>query len=296
MAVKNKCEVCGSEFSVSPCRANSAKACSKECRLIVAAKSRSRPKIELTCKRCGKSFIERQCHAERRVFCSMECRNADYLESSPKRIGKDNPAWKGGRILRSDGYLYISSYEHPFTSNGYVLEHRIVIEESMRKMNPTHHFMVEIEGDVYLMPDIDVHHLDHNKANNDQSNLVACTKQAHKDIHSGRLTEIGQVWPEQCNSVQHDPGRTDRICSTCRKSFKAKPADVLRGGAKFCSRKCYDLSRTTDVTLPVLINVTCETCGMLFDAKRYKVAKGEAKFCSSDCYQKSRRKSKSTQE
>lgn len=43
--------------------------------------------------------------------------------------GTNNPNWRGGRTRRQDGYVLIHSPNHPFANNGYVLEHRLVIEK-----------------------------------------------------------------------------------------------------------------------------------------------------------------------
>ena len=47
--------------------------------------------------------------------------------------GKNNPNWKGGKILIS-GYVYIYSHIHPNkTKDGYVCEHRLVMEEFLNR-------------------------------------------------------------------------------------------------------------------------------------------------------------------
>ncbi len=48
--------------------------------------------------------------------------------SPPK--GADNHNWKGGRIVQKSGYVRIHSPDHPnSTKEGYVLEHRLVMEK-----------------------------------------------------------------------------------------------------------------------------------------------------------------------
>ncbi len=50
------------------------------------------------------------------------------------RIGKKAPHWKGGKIIKEDGYILIFSPNHPYKNNtGYVREHRLVMEKEVRK-------------------------------------------------------------------------------------------------------------------------------------------------------------------
>jgi len=86
------------------------------------------------------------------------------------RIGASNPAWKGGRRVRSDGYVIV------WTPKGERLEHQIVMENSIgRELRA---------GEV-------VHHKDGNKGNNDHVNLQLTTQSAHirehlKEMHAAR--------------------------------------------------------------------------------------------------------------
>jgi hypothetical protein len=60
------------------------------------------------------------------------------------------------------------------------------------------------------------------------------------------------------------------ICEVCQKEFQAPPSQA----AKFCSRKCYDISREGIFE--------CDNCGKTF--RYYKShKKGKHKFCSVSC-------------
>lgn len=51
-------------------------------------------------------------------------------ETKAKKRGANNYFWKGGRFLSKSGYVYVLKPEHPKAdSKGYVLEHRLVMEE-----------------------------------------------------------------------------------------------------------------------------------------------------------------------
>ena len=57
--------------------------------------------------------------------CCNKCRN---------RVADKNPKWRGGRCIDYEGYIYIYTPHHPFsTKDGYVKEHRLVIEKKLKR-------------------------------------------------------------------------------------------------------------------------------------------------------------------
>ena len=52
-----------------------------------------------------------------------------YLKGHNRR-GTRSPKWKGGRIIDSNGYIFIWMPSHPRAHNGYVAEHIVVVERS----------------------------------------------------------------------------------------------------------------------------------------------------------------------
>lgn len=76
-----------------------------------------------------------------------------------RRKGVNCPNWKGGRRKHNLGYVQLKNETHPFRDkNGYVLEHRLVVEKHIGK---------------HLQPYEPVHHI--NKIHNDNrpQNLIA---------------------------------------------------------------------------------------------------------------------------
>ena len=71
--------------------------------------------------------------------------------------GVNHPNWNGGKMITVFGYVLVKKPSHPFANNnGYVLEHRIVMEKHIGR---------------FLKEEEHVHHLDFNKQNNKIGNL-----------------------------------------------------------------------------------------------------------------------------
>jgi hypothetical protein len=62
-----------------------------------------------------------------------------------------------------------------------------------------------------------------------------------------------------------------RICENCTTSFDAKPAEVNRGGGRFCSISCSS-SRTRQRTQDRTPNTPCAYCGSTFWRKQSRPA------------------------
>ena len=86
--------------------------------------------------------------------------------------------------MTGNGYFYVHSPTHPFRSQKrLVMEHRLVMEAHLRSIDPGSSFLTEVAGELYLRPEIDVHHRDHDKTNNVVENLQCLTKAEHSRLH-----------------------------------------------------------------------------------------------------------------
>jgi hypothetical protein len=233
------CEYCDEPFEVWPSRAGTAKTCSKSCFGKLAALKYRKSWLSKDCDFCGKLFSFPKIQEGRRKCCSYECA-AEIDRLRHHSTDEDCYNWKGGKTKHSDGYIYVYAKGHPLANHGpYVLEHRLVIEGWMRNEDPSHNFLMWIEGTLYLRPKIKVHHIDEDKSNNKPENLLACTSASHHLIHAGKPPMKGQTWPEVEGSVPPMPMLVDLSCERCNKAFTKKRSDVARGAGRFCSRACY---------------------------------------------------------
>ena len=83
--------------------------------------------------------------------------------------GTNHHNWKGGKIIKGDGYYGIWCPSHKRADKqGYVYEHTLVIEKNMG--------ILPNKNEV-------IHHIDTNKLNNDIENLIICNNKEHTMIH-----------------------------------------------------------------------------------------------------------------
>lgn len=86
------------------------------------------------------------------------------------KTGKKCPHWKGGKKLDSDGYIRIYvGKKYPNNDNGYVLEHRYIVEQKIRR---------------YLTSEEQVHHINGKRNDNRIENLMLFANRAeHQKYH-----------------------------------------------------------------------------------------------------------------
>lgn len=177
------CRKCGKIYSVPPSRKGSG-FCSTKC--WYEWDGRPTAKIKKICPTCGKIFETWPAWDRKGVdFCSYKC-----VRKEPK-YGEENQNWKGGRTLHSDGYVYIRMPEHPFASNGYIFEHRFVMEQYLRENHPDHPALIRLGENLYLSPDYEVHHRDEVRTNNRIENLEVLTSSEHANLHNNQRLSNG---------------------------------------------------------------------------------------------------------
>ncbi len=106
------------------------------------------------------------------VKCDYKGRKGKYYPHKVPMIGDKNPAWKGGKVNHSQGYIRIYCLEHPYRDgDNYVLEHRLVMEKQLGR---------------YLTKEEVVHHINGIKTDNRIENLRLFDNQSkHVRYHGG---------------------------------------------------------------------------------------------------------------
>lgn len=126
--------------------------------------------------------------------------------------GKKAPNWQGGII--SDGtYLYVYSPYHPNAmKNGYVAQHRIVMEQMIGR---------------YLKANEVVHHRDGNPKNNLRDNLQLFTESEHNRFHrmNGNIDKWARDWNccRGCMTTERKHA-SQGLCANCysKERYNAK--------------------------------------------------------------------------
>ena len=119
--------------------------------------------------------------------------------------------WNIKKIVKKGDYLYAVVPEHPrATKNGYVLEHRIVIENKL--------------GRILESSEI-VHHIDGNKHNNNVDNLEVMTASEHAYHHVKKGRKMKTV-----------------CCGYCGKEFTRESRLFFGKKSPMCSRRCNGLN------------------------------------------------------
>ena len=125
-----------------------------------------------------------------------------------------NPFWKGGRTKDADGYILVKSPDHPHANNnGYVREHRLVMEKKIGR---------------YLLPSEVVHHDDEDHSNNDPSNLFL---HASNGEHIREHMREGSI-PHEIEDIADGGGARDEECAGFGEAEDGERAIVIAGAAE----------------------------------------------------------------
>lgn len=129
---------------------------------------------------------------------------------------EDRILWKNWKTIKKGDYLYALIPEHPnATKNGYVLEHRVVLENKLGRL---------------LERNEEAHHIDENRHNNSPENIELKLNGEHQRFHK----------------LEYPDGHFVKlVCANCGIEFERKysnrPENFKEKKNSFCSRKCNGL-------------------------------------------------------
>lgn len=159
--VEKQCEHCSSSFYVGPSRAVSQRFCSTTCFDEVQRRSQ----VDLVCPVCAKEFRLPSAQSKRAgvVTCSRACDTERRTKNGVGRFHNGRPV-----IRWSTGYLFLWQPDHPNAiRNGWVAEHRWVIEQSLGRL---------LESKEH------VHHVNGKKDDNRPENLAVLSHGEHSSL------------------------------------------------------------------------------------------------------------------
>lgn len=148
----------------------------------------------------------------------------------------------------------------------------------------------------------EVHHIDHDKGNNDISNLELLTNSEHKKKHYEELSEEkkqakldninnnarpkaiewhkseeGRKWHSEMVKNAWKTGslgkKSSFVCEVCGKEFER----IYKQGHKFCSGACQQKWLRANVPLEKRV---CKVCGKEYECKQNSLSKTCSKHCS----------------
>lgn len=126
-------------------------------------------RIEKDCPICGRKFWVPKCRIKR-TFCSNKCWYLRHSLNLTGKFGTDAKYFNGGGYVDKSGYrmVLVSSPKKVLGGFRYRSEHVLKVEKILgRRLNR----------------DECVHHIDGDRLNNENSNLLVCNRGYHQWLH-----------------------------------------------------------------------------------------------------------------
>lgn len=143
------CDYCSKDFEVNFYKATheNHQFCCKECSYKWKSENIRGERHHLTGIKRLPELVEKL-----RIFLKGKKRSPKIAEAQRKRMSvkaEKHPAWKGGKFINSKGYFEIYNPEHPnSTKQGYVLEHRLIMENHLGRKLKNEEIVHHVNGDI----------------------------------------------------------------------------------------------------------------------------------------------------
>jgi len=163
MKTKEICKVCKKEFWAYTYQDKKRKYCSQSCYIKARKREKRKP---LWVNRPHPRGMLGKIPWNKGKPMSEKVRKKLSLAKKGKKLptGEKAHNWKGGRIKGHGGYIHIRKINHPFNVDGYVREHRLVMEKMIGR---------------YLESYEQVHHINGIKDDNRPENLQLMVTNPH---------------------------------------------------------------------------------------------------------------------
>lgn len=164
------------------------------------------PRYEVECEQCGKSFTAyRGPDRGKPRFCSYDCytKSGEMAKNSPFAVGRT-----GQRTSRHRVYLGR-------------------VDGKPKYMPRSHAVWNQHHPDDPVQPGDHVHHIDHDKLNDDPANLQKLTATEHAELHAGKIVNYERSRRmrayHDANPGKHRKGKPS-TCAVCGKEFYRPPS------------------------------------------------------------------------
>lgn len=154
--------------------------------------------------------LEKACHTNwHTIHRILRDAGVSIRPQGVAQSGQYNPCWRGGRLIDEDGYVLVFLPQHPHAnSNGYVREHRLVMEEKIGR---------------YLLPEEVVHHTKGKQDNSPDHLMLFPNNAAHLAYDlKGRTPK----WTEDGKRRMQEAAQRRSIAARSKRDAVALPSSI----------------------------------------------------------------------
>lgn len=160
---------------------------------VITADGKKRKAESYTCENCSKSFTKRKQKGRTPKFCSKECQSASHnVECKCCGCGKDFTKRKSTLSKSRSGLYFCSrSCKDKAQKIGGIKEiqpshYGTATENNYRQKFDEEELVCSRCGYKEFACSVEIHHIDHNRLNNEKSNLIPLCANCHSAYHHRR--------------------------------------------------------------------------------------------------------------